>query len=329
MQSLFAKYRSTASNEGHHSGAMSFGLTDYQVRPRFVREQKLVDLNGIVRGRVVVLNELRLIVAECQEVTNGQLRPQFIFLCINDHVQHLMTGKVCAGRTDVDIDGVVGRTGASPGPGQCGEEQYSKWNHLHGSASFRYVNGLQRDSNSTHSILRFGAAVLRSHGRAILPINQVAKYPDDTQKPLPEGQSPDPNASAGKSVDVESPSCVRGFPCQPGRPFIISFQDGRSHLVGLAQEMPGSVPRWGHPEMNPSVACYYSSRKAAKGSMRDALRAGRYAARIEITATPKATTMKVAGSFGRIAYTMLVIRRVTTNIIANPITVPKNASFKL
>jgi hypothetical protein len=50
----------------HFSGAMSFGLTDYQVRPRFVREQKLVDLNGIVRGRVVVLNELRLIVAERQ-----------------------------------------------------------------------------------------------------------------------------------------------------------------------------------------------------------------------------------------------------------------------
>jgi hypothetical protein len=39
----------------------------------------------------------------------------------------------------------------------------------------------------------------------------------------------------------------------------------------------------------------YSARKAANGSMREALRAGTYAARIEIAATARATTMKVCG----------------------------------
>jgi hypothetical protein len=72
----------------------------------------------------------------------------------------------------------------------------------------------------------------------------------------------------------------------------------------------------------------YASRKAANGSMGDALRAGTYAARIEIAATARASIMKVAGSFGRIAYTIVFVRRTTVNVSPNLIMV-LNKSIKL
>jgi hypothetical protein len=55
----------SSGEEGNHSGAVSFGLPHDVVLPRFVREQKLIDLKGLVRG-LAIRNELRLEVAECE-----------------------------------------------------------------------------------------------------------------------------------------------------------------------------------------------------------------------------------------------------------------------
>jgi hypothetical protein len=52
---------------------------DFEPSGFLVSEQKLVDLNGLVKCLVLVLNELRLVVPECQKRASGVLARQFVF----------------------------------------------------------------------------------------------------------------------------------------------------------------------------------------------------------------------------------------------------------
>ena len=73
------------------SGVLSLGLPDDRELPHLVvGEQKLVDSNGIVRGFVLVFNELRLVVAECQQRPGNSFRLQIILLSIDDYAQILL-----------------------------------------------------------------------------------------------------------------------------------------------------------------------------------------------------------------------------------------------
>jgi len=72
-------------------GVMSLGLSDDRELPHFVvGEQKLVDSDGIVRGLVLVFNELRLVVTECQQRPGNSFRLQIILLSIDDYAQILL-----------------------------------------------------------------------------------------------------------------------------------------------------------------------------------------------------------------------------------------------
>jgi len=63
----------------------------YDLEPSgfLVRKQKLVDSNGVVSGLVLVLNELRLKVSECQKRASSTFARQFIFFPIDDYAQIL------------------------------------------------------------------------------------------------------------------------------------------------------------------------------------------------------------------------------------------------
>jgi hypothetical protein len=80
-------------------GVTSLGASDDQEPPCFlVGEQKLVDLNRIIRGLVFILYEPRLVVAECQYPPYiGLFRPQFKLLSVNGDVQFLKIPFVLAG----------------------------------------------------------------------------------------------------------------------------------------------------------------------------------------------------------------------------------------
>jgi hypothetical protein len=74
-----------AESESLAAEMMSLGLP-YDIEPSgfLVSEQKLVDLDGLVNGLVLVLNELRLVVPECQNRATGTFAQQFVFFPVDD-----------------------------------------------------------------------------------------------------------------------------------------------------------------------------------------------------------------------------------------------------
>lgn len=84
---------------------------DSEVPCLFVWEQKLVGLEGIIRAPVLIFNELRLVVAKCQQENTGGL--QLILPSIDDEVQPLV-GAPVARLADMNVDGVFGQVGFAP-----------------------------------------------------------------------------------------------------------------------------------------------------------------------------------------------------------------------
>src|ERR1017187_1156508 len=97
------------------TGSTSLHLPDHDELPRlFVGKQKLVDLIRVIRNRVLIFNELRLVVAKCQQHVRYAVGLQFALLSIDHDAQLLKAGAAFRNHArcvDMNVDGVLSWVG--------------------------------------------------------------------------------------------------------------------------------------------------------------------------------------------------------------------------
>src|ERR1017187_1804229 len=124
------------------TGSTSLHLPDHDELPcLLVGKQKLVDLIRVIRNIVLIFNELRLVVAKCQQHVRYAVGLQFALLSIDHDAQLLKAGAAFRNHArcvDMNVDGVLSWVGILPSPCECGERQQKscKDNLLHAVPRF-------------------------------------------------------------------------------------------------------------------------------------------------------------------------------------------------